>query len=191
RRSTFTTTVLSPLLLTTTPCSTRLDILLSLRPLDAGLLAQGGTHTGDVAADMGHARGILQLTGRLLEAQVELLLLQIGELGSQLVLGLTDQFGSLHDYAPSPRRVMTLVRIGSLAAPRMNASLASAAGMPSSSNMTRPGLMRHTHNSGEPLPEPMRTSAGFFDTGTSGKTRIHIRPWRLMWRVIARRAASI
>src|SRR3954468_10470873 len=37
----------------------------------------------------------------------------------------------------------------------------------------------------------MRTSAGFFDTGLSGKMRIQIRPPRLMWRVIARRAASI
>src|SRR6478672_1222345 len=37
----------------------------------------------------------------------------------------------------------------------------------------------------------MRTSAGFFDTGLSGKMRIQMRPPRLMWRVIARRAASI
>src|SRR5207302_1450889 len=37
----------------------------------------------------------------------------------------------------------------------------------------------------------MRTSAGFELTGTSGKMRIHKRPERLMWRVIARRAASI
>src|SRR5262252_8476271 len=37
----------------------------------------------------------------------------------------------------------------------------------------------------------MRTSAGFFDIGLSGKIRIHTRPPRLMWRVIARRAASI
>jgi len=37
----------------------------------------------------------------------------------------------------------------------------------------------------------MRTSAGFFDTGTSGKMRIHTRPWRFIWRVMARRAASI
>src|SRR6476661_2010677 len=37
----------------------------------------------------------------------------------------------------------------------------------------------------------MRTSAGFFDTGLSGKIRIQIRPPRLMWRVIALRAASI
>src|SRR6185436_11164161 len=37
----------------------------------------------------------------------------------------------------------------------------------------------------------MRTSAGFCDTGLSGKMRIQILPPRLMWRVIARRAASI
>src|SRR5438552_6010100 len=37
----------------------------------------------------------------------------------------------------------------------------------------------------------MRTSAGFFDMGLSGKMRIQIRPPRLMWRVIARLAASI
>src|SRR6185312_10581857 len=37
----------------------------------------------------------------------------------------------------------------------------------------------------------MRTSAGFFETGLSGKMRIQMRPPRLMWRVIARRAASI
>src|SRR6185312_7147744 len=37
----------------------------------------------------------------------------------------------------------------------------------------------------------MRTSAGFFDTGLSGKMRIQMRPPRLIWRVIARRAASI
>src|SRR6185369_3669741 len=37
----------------------------------------------------------------------------------------------------------------------------------------------------------MRTSAGFFDIGLSGKMRIQTRPPRLMWRVIARRAASI
>ena len=55
----------------------------------------------------------------------------------------------------------------------------------------RPGLTRRTHNSGVPLPLPMRTSIGFFDTGTSGKTRIHTRPERFMKRVSARRAASI
>ena len=37
----------------------------------------------------------------------------------------------------------------------------------------------------------MRTSSGFFDTGTSGNTRIQTWPARFMWRVSARRAASI
>jgi hypothetical protein len=44
--------------------------------------------------------------------------------------------------------------------------------------MMRPGFTRQTQNSGEPLPEPMRTSAGLVDTGTSGKMRIHTRPMR-------------
>ena len=34
--------------------------------------------------------------------------------------------------------------------------------------------------SGAPLPEPMRTSSGFFDTGTSGNTLIQTRPERFM-----------
>ncbi|KKK62372.1 hypothetical protein LCGC14_3005000 [marine sediment metagenome] len=37
----------------------------------------------------------------------------------------------------------------------------------------------------------VRTSAGLVLTGTSGKIRIHTRPARLRWRVIARRTASI
>src|SRR5215831_2945173 len=37
----------------------------------------------------------------------------------------------------------------------------------------------------------MRTSAGFLEIGLSGKMRIQMRPPRLMWRVMARRAASI
>src|SRR5829696_7328016 len=37
----------------------------------------------------------------------------------------------------------------------------------------------------------MRTSAGFLEIGLSGKMRIHTRPPRLMWRVMARRPASI
>src|SRR5262245_14420483 len=83
------------------------------------------------------------------------------------------------------------VLIGSFAAPSSRASRAVASDTPSSSNMMRPGLTRATHSSGAPLPEPMRTSAGFFVTGTSGNTRIHTRPARFMPRVMARRAASI
>ena len=71
------------------------------------------------------------------------------------------------------------------------ASRAISSGTPDISNITRPGLTTATQWSGAPLPEPMRTSAGFLVTGLSGKTRIQMRPPRLMWWVIARRAASI
>src|SRR6476660_6045245 len=57
--------------------------------------------------------------------------------------------------------------------------------------MTRPGLITATHPSGEPLPLPMRVSAGFFVTGLSGKMLIQTFPPRLILRVIAIRAASI
>ena len=55
-----------------------------------------------------------------------------------------------------------------------------SSGTPSISNMMRPGLTRAAQNSGAPLPLPMRTSVGFFDTGTSGKMRIQTRPARFM-----------
>src|SRR5262249_35553558 len=87
----------------------------------------------------------------------------------------------------STKRVLT----ESFAAASARASRATSTETPSTSNMMRPGLTRHTHSSGVPLPLPMRTSIGFFDTGTSGNTRIHTRPARFMCRVIARRAASI
>ena len=57
--------------------------------------------------------------------------------------------------------------------------------------MTRPGLMTATQCSGAPLPEPMRVSAGFWLTGLSGNTLIQTFPPRLIFRVIAIRAASI
>jgi hypothetical protein len=41
------------------------------------------------------------------------------------------------------------------------------------------------------LPEPIRVSAGFWETGLSGKTLIQTFPPRLILRVIAIRAASI
>src|SRR5688500_7915029 len=55
----------------------------------------------------------------------------------------------------------------------------------------RPGLTTATQYSGAPLPLPIRVSAGFLVTGLSGNMRIQILPPRLMWRVIAIRAASI
>src|SRR3954447_4869990 len=86
---------------------------------------------------------------------------------------------------------MKRVLIGNLAAPSRIASSAISRGTPSISNMIRPGFTRAAQNSTAPLPDPMRTSVGFLVTGTSGKMRIHTLPARFMWRVMARRAASI
>src|SRR5688500_17910758 len=165
----------------------------------AGPLGLKGLDLRDRPADFLDPRGALELVGRSLEAQVELLALQLDQLVIQLVVGLGPQVFELlalgHHSPPrcevSPRRATTLVLIGSFIAARSNASAASGPGTPSSSKMIRPGLTRAAQYSTAPLPLPWRTSAGFFDTGTSGKMRIHSRPWRLMWRVIARRAASI
>src|SRR4051794_8909016 len=84
-----------------------------------------------------------------------------------------------------------LVLRGSLWPARRIASRASCSSTPASSNMTRPGLTTATQPSGEPLPEPMRVSAGFFVKGLSGYTLIQTLPPRLILRVIAIRAASI
>src|ERR1700744_5375233 len=86
---------------------------------------------------------------------------------------------------------MKRVLIGSFAGASANPSRARGSGTPSTSNMMRAGGTPGAPDSRAPLPEPMRTSAGFFDTGTSGKTRIQTRPARFIWRVMARRAASI
>src|SRR5918994_3665491 len=196
RRSTFTTTVLSCLSLITTPCNTRFGISFSLSLRFGELLALKRTHAGDVLADLAHARGVLELAGGPLEAQVELLLLQRQELVLELVrrhgLEVREPLGRLHGGPPySAMRWIKRVLMGSFAAPRRSASRAMSSGTPSISNMIRPGATRAAQNSGEPLPLPMRTSVGFCDTGTSGKMRIQTRPARFIWRVMARRAASI
>jgi hypothetical protein len=81
--------------------------------------------------------------------------------------------------------------MGSLWAARSMASRATASDTPESSNITRPGFTTATQNSGLPLPDPIRVSAGFLVTGLSGKMLIHTFPPRRMWRVMATRAASI
>src|SRR4051812_18437991 len=147
RRSTLTTTVLSCLSLMTTPCNTRFGIpdLLSLR--FGGLLPRQRAHAGDVLADLAHARGVLELSGRALEAQVELLLLQRQELVLELVrrhrLEVREPLRRFHELPPySAMRWMKRVLIGSFAAPRRSASRAMSSATPSISNMMRPGATR-------------------------------------------------
>src|SRR5215208_3695701 len=87
RRSTFTTTVLSCLSLTTTPCKTRFGIFYPLSLRLSRFLAAQRLHAGDVPTDFAHATGILELTRGTLEAQIELLLLQSEQLVLELVPG--------------------------------------------------------------------------------------------------------
>src|ERR1051325_2149924 len=145
---------------------------------------------------------IVELADRLLKLQrrnararigdllLDLLFIQLRQLRVFCTLHLV----SLHlmVYASTwSGRMTSFVLIGSLWPARRNASSATVCGTPPISNMMRPGRMTATQNSGEPLPEPIRVSAGFFVTGLSGKIRIQILPPRLTERVIARRAASI
>jgi hypothetical protein len=51
---------------------------------------------------------------------------------------------------------------------RRSASRATGSVTPDSSNITRPGFTFAIHHSGEPLPEPIRVSAGFLVSGRSG-----------------------
>src|SRR5581483_4299319 len=115
---------------------------------------------------------------RLADAVDELVVLEVVDLAR------------LHDCS-TPSRVTNLVRIGSLWPARRMASFARSSGTPASSNITLPGLTTATQPSGLPLPEPIRVSAGFLVTGLSGNTLIQTLPPRLIFRVIATRAASI
>src|SRR5688500_11065388 len=120
RRSTFTTTVLSCLSLTTTPCKTRFGIFVSLTLGRSELLLLQRAHARDVLADHTHPRRILQLAGGALEAQIELLLLERQQLVLQLIrrhgLEIGHSLGRLHD-PHSAMRWMKRVLMGSLAAP--------------------------------------------------------------------------
>src|SRR5260370_4942162 len=183
--------VLSILSLTTTPSRNRFGIYCSLT---GGLLAQHRLDAGDVAAHLAHAACLAELSAGLLEAQVESFLAQVAQLFLQLVVGLGAQIAGLHGFLPqpsAPTRATKRVLIGSLAAASASASLATATGTPSSSNRTRPGFTRAAQNSGAPLPEPMRTSAGLRDTGPAGDTRIHTRAAGVMARVLARWAGPL
>src|SRR4029077_9723158 len=146
-----------------------------------GLVPRQRLHPSDIAPHDAHARGVLELPRRPLEAQVELLLLELQKLVLQRIgphgLQITEPIVGFHDVSPqSGKRSTKRVRIGNLAAPSLSASRAIAFGTPSTSNMMRPGFTRQHQNSGAPLPLPMRTSMGFFETGTSGNTMIQTRP---------------
>src|ERR1043166_8375942 len=90
--------VLSCLSLTTVPCSIRFGIseFSSLRLFGRALLRRDGLDARDVAAHLAHAAGVLQLPGGALEAQVELLLLELHELVGELVRGHRPRVAGFH-----------------------------------------------------------------------------------------------
>ena len=131
RRSTRTITVLSDLSLTTVPCMTRLGMA-TLRPV-APPARQDGLDAGNVAAHLAHPRRVLELSGGLLETQVELLLLQLQQLLAQLVFGLARRSPAF--ITPAPPAARRSAYAGQLGAAAPIASSARAAGTPSISNM--------------------------------------------------------
>src|SRR4051794_7380147 len=96
RRSTRTTTVFSPLSDTTVPVRTRFGIPIFSSALRrsaggfglAGALALNRHDARNGAAHHADTARLLELVRRRLEAQVELLTLQLQQLGLQLVVGL-------------------------------------------------------------------------------------------------------
>ena len=83
------------------------------------------------------------------------------------------QFVLVHACSTSVSSLRTNLHLmGSLFAARRRASRATSSATPAISNIMRPGLTTATQYSGEPLPEPMRVSAGFSVMGLSGKILI-------------------
>src|SRR4029453_2568003 len=147
-------------------------------------LAHHGVDPGDVLLDRAEPAVALELTGGCLEAEVEQLLLGLAQSGLEVdVVQLVELVGldpGRHQNSPASR-VMKRHFIGSLCIARRIASRAPVSSAPESSNMPRPALTLAIHHSGEPLPEPIRVSAGFLVSGGAGEMFIHTFPPTLLW----------
>ena len=136
-------------------------------------------------------RGVVELAGGELEAQVEQRFLVVG----QLARGDRCRRGRRAPL-PSPSEALLTAHEAGLDRQLLDGAVDGLDERPPRRGRTaRTGSdrasRRRPSRSGLPLPEPMRVSAGFSVTGLSGKTLIHTLPPRLMWRVMAIRAASI
>src|SRR5690606_23127595 len=137
-------------------------------------LTDNRVDASDVALDRTNATVTVQLAGGCLEAKVEQFFLRLTKrLNEARVFESVELSGAeflsadRHYASPSSRLIMRAFK-GSLWMARISASRASCSLTPATSNMTRPGFTLATHHSGEPLPEPMRVSAGFLVSGRSG-----------------------
>src|SRR5207248_472833 len=142
---------------------------------------------GHITPRIPQGGGVVELARCMLEPQTEELPARGGDVLAQLGIAQIAQLRGLH----TSSRITNLVRTGSLCPASRMASRARGSGTPASSNISRPGLTTATHPSGEPLPEPIRVSAGFLVNDLSGYTLIQTLPPRLILRLIAIRAASI
>src|SRR5690625_7302818 len=130
---------------------------------------------------------VFELAGCRGEAQVEQFVLRLLHFRDQFFVrhGVEfvdgEVFGTYCHQKSPPSREMKRVFIGSLCWARRIASRASASSTPASSKTTRPGLTFATHHSGEPLPEPMRGSAGVLGSGRSWERLSHTVPDRVPW----------
>src|SRR5699024_9175491 len=148
--------------------------------------ANNRVNTRDVPAHGAQPSVVLELSGGRLEAQVEQFLFRLTQFLLETFIGETVKRGHVqilgpdsHVHSPPSRRTMRAFS-GSLWIARRSASSATASDTPANSKSTRPGLTFATHHSGEPLPDPIRVSAGFLVSGRSGKMLIHTFPPRLM-----------
>jgi hypothetical protein len=152
-----------------------------------------GVDTGDLATHLADFGVVVELTGGVAETQVERLLLGGAELVDE---GSRDPFPSVQvlERLPSVVHLLTGDDAGldrQLLDRLVHGGLGGLLVGERELEQHAPGLTTATQNSGLPLPEPMRVSAGFFVTGLSGKMLIQTLPPRLMARVMAIRAASI
>src|SRR6218665_115784 len=137
-------------------------------------LTNDGVDAGNVALHGTDATVALKLCGRGLEEKVKQLFLCFFQFCNEALclkrikLAGCEFFCSNGHYASPSSRLMMRALSGNLWMARVIASRASSSDTPATSNNTRPGLTLATHHSGDPLPEPMRVSAGFFVSGPSG-----------------------
>src|SRR6478672_12138891 len=119
-----------------------------LGPLFGLLLGQDGLGPSNVATRDAQRAGVGELLRGLLHAQAEVGLLQVLDFGFEAGNVFFAQFSSFHissllNQAPI-MRLTNVVRSGSLAAARRNASRASSSVTPPISNTTLPGWISAT-----------------------------------------------
>src|SRR4051812_31376686 len=112
-------------------------------------LTQDRVETGDVLLDLPDAGVTVELTGHVLEAKVEQLLLRLGEAAEQLGVAQVAKLRcASHHTCSWSWRVTNLALIGSFWMARSMAPRASSSLTPASSNMMRPGFTTATQRSG-------------------------------------------